>query len=34
LDQDEDIEILDQVKALEWHESMANANIDIFEMEF
>jgi hypothetical protein len=32
LDQDEIIEILDQVKAPEWHETMVNANIDIFEM--
>jgi hypothetical protein len=36
LDQDEIIEILDQVKAvdLEWHEAMVNANIDIFEMTY
>jgi hypothetical protein len=36
LDQDEMIEILDQAKAwdLEWHESMVNANIDIFEMTY
>jgi hypothetical protein len=32
LDQDQIIEILDQAKALEWHEAMVNANIDIFEM--
>jgi hypothetical protein len=32
LDQDEIIEILDQVKAPEWHEAMVNANIDIFDM--
>jgi hypothetical protein len=32
LDQDEIIEILDQSKALEWHEAMVNANIDIFEI--
>jgi hypothetical protein len=31
-DQDDIIEILDQVKNPEWHESMVNANIDIFEM--
>jgi hypothetical protein len=31
LDQeDEIIEILDQVKAPEWHEAMVNANLDIF----
>jgi hypothetical protein len=34
LDQDEIIEILDQVKAPEWHEEMVNANIDIFEMSY
>jgi hypothetical protein len=34
LDQDEIIEILDQAKALEWHEAMVNANIDIFEMSY
>jgi hypothetical protein len=34
LDQDEIIEILDQVKAPEWHEAMLNANIDIFEMSY
>jgi hypothetical protein len=36
LDQDEIIEILDQVKALDpaWHEAMVNANIDIFEMSY
>jgi hypothetical protein len=36
LDQVEIIEILDQAKALdpEWHESMVNANIDIFEMSY
>jgi hypothetical protein len=33
-DQYEIIEILDQAKALEWHEAMANANIDIFEMTY
>jgi hypothetical protein len=34
LDQEEIIEILDQAKARdpEWHESMVNANIDIFEI--
>jgi hypothetical protein len=31
LDQDEIIEILDQVKAPEWHEAMVNANIDILK---
>jgi hypothetical protein len=30
--QDEIIEILDQAKAPEWHETMVNSNIDIFEM--
>jgi hypothetical protein len=30
LDQDEIIEILDQAKAPEWHETIVNANIDIF----
>jgi hypothetical protein len=34
LDQDEIIEILDQAKAPEWHETMVNANIDIFEMTY
>jgi hypothetical protein len=36
LDQDEIIEILDQAKARnpEWHEAIANANIDIFEMSY
>jgi hypothetical protein len=34
LDQDEIIEILDQAKALEWHEAMVNANINIFEMSY
>jgi hypothetical protein len=36
LNQNEIIEILDQAKALdpEWHESMVNANIDIFEMSY
>jgi hypothetical protein len=36
LDQDEIIEILDQAKAKnpEWHETMVNANIDIFEMSY
>jgi hypothetical protein len=34
LDQDEIIEILDQAKAPEWHESMVNSNIDIFEMTY
>jgi hypothetical protein len=36
LDQDEIIEILDQAKARdpEWHESMINANIDIYEMSY
>jgi hypothetical protein len=34
LDQDGIIEILDQAKALEWHEAMDNANIDIFEMSY
>jgi hypothetical protein len=34
LDQGEIMEILDQAKTLhpEWHETMLNANIDIFEM--
>jgi hypothetical protein len=32
LDQDVIIEILDQAKAPEWHESMVNVKIDIFEM--
>jgi hypothetical protein len=34
LDQDEIIDILDQAKASEWHESMVNAKIDIFEMSY
>jgi hypothetical protein len=36
LDQDEIIEILDQVKAInpEWHEVMVNAKIDIFEISY
>jgi hypothetical protein len=36
LDQDEIIEILNQVKAMdpEWHEAMVNAYIDIFEMSY
>jgi hypothetical protein len=34
LDQDEIIEILDQAKAPEWHETMVDANIDIFEMTY
>jgi hypothetical protein len=36
LDQDKIIEILDQAKARdpETHESMDNANIDIFEMSY
>jgi hypothetical protein len=34
LDDDEIIEILDQVKAAEWHEAMVNANINIFEMSY
>jgi hypothetical protein len=36
LDQDEIIEILDQAKAKdpEWHEAMANANIEIFEISY
>jgi hypothetical protein len=34
LDQDEIIEILDQVKAPEWHESKVNTNIEIFEMSY
>jgi hypothetical protein len=36
LDQNEIIEILDQIKAMdpEWHESMVNANIDIFETSY
>jgi hypothetical protein len=34
LDQDEIIEILNQAKAPEWHESMVNANVDIFEMSY
>jgi hypothetical protein len=34
LDQDEIIEIIDQVKAPEWHEAMVNANIDIFEITY
>jgi hypothetical protein len=32
LDQDEIIEILDQAKALEWHDAMVYANIDISEI--
>jgi hypothetical protein len=31
LDQDEIIEILDQAKALEWHEAMVNAKIYILK---
>jgi hypothetical protein len=36
LDQDEIIEILDQAKAWdpEWHEEMADSNIEIFEMSY
>jgi hypothetical protein len=34
LDQDEIIEILDQAKALEWHEAMGNAKIDTFEISY
>jgi hypothetical protein len=34
LDQDEIIEILNQAKVPEWHGSMVNANIDIFEMSY
>jgi hypothetical protein len=34
LNQDEIIEILDQAKASEWHETMVNTNIDIFEMSY
>jgi hypothetical protein len=34
LDKDEIIEILDQAKALAWHEAMVNANIDSFEMSY
>jgi hypothetical protein len=34
LDQDEIIEILDQAKAPEWHETLVNANIDTFEMSY
>jgi hypothetical protein len=34
LDQAEIIEILDQTKAPEWHEAMADDNIDIFEMSY
>jgi hypothetical protein len=34
LDQDEIIEILHQAKALEWHEAMVNAKIDIFEISY
>jgi hypothetical protein len=34
LDQDEIIDNLDQAKAAEWHETMVNANIDIFEMTY
>jgi hypothetical protein len=36
LDQDEIIEISDQAKAwdAEWHETMVNAKIDIFEMTY
>jgi hypothetical protein len=34
LDHNEIIEILDQVKAPEWHEAMVNANIEIFEMSY
>jgi hypothetical protein len=33
-DQDEIIEILDHSKDPEWHETMVNANIDIFEMTY
>jgi hypothetical protein len=32
LDEDENIEILDQAEASDWHEAMVNANIDIFEI--
>jgi hypothetical protein len=36
VDQDEIIEILDQAKAWdpEWHEEMADSNIEIFEMSY
>jgi hypothetical protein len=34
LDQDEIIEILDQDKASEWHETMVAANIDIFWISY
>jgi hypothetical protein len=34
LDQDEIIEILDQNKAPEWHKTMVNASIDIFEISY
>jgi hypothetical protein len=34
LDQDEIIEIQNQVRSLAWHETMVNANIDIFEMYY
>jgi hypothetical protein len=34
LDKDEIIEILDQAKAPEWHESMVNASSDNFEMSY
>jgi hypothetical protein len=36
LDQDEIIEILDQAKNRdpEWHETIVNANIDIFEISY
>jgi hypothetical protein len=34
LDQDEIDEILDQAKDPEWHETMVNASIDIFEMTY
>ena len=34
LTQDEIIEILDQAKPPNWHESMISANIDIFEMGY
>jgi hypothetical protein len=34
LEKDGIIEILDQTKALEWHEAMVNANIDICVMSY
>jgi hypothetical protein len=34
LTQDGIMEILDQAKPLNWHEVMASANIDTFEMDY